>query len=39
MEKDIKNGISEKDYAKKYNLTKDTFYNHKQAVFSELVKK
>ena len=39
MEKDIRNGISAEDYAKKYNLSKSSFYNHMQAVFLELVKK
>ena len=39
MEKDIRNGISAEDYAKKYNLSKSSFYNHIQAVFPELVKK
>jgi Mor family transcriptional regulator len=39
MVKDIKNGISAEDYAKKYNLSKCSFYNHMQSVFPELVKK
>ena len=39
MEKDIRNGISAEDYAKKYNLSKSSFYNHIQAVFSELPKR